>query len=238
MSKLLLAGLVVLAALFGATGMWIAKRVLPGNLGGADRTRIERVVRDYVLANPELLPEAMQKLQDRETGKLIAANRGAIETPIGDAWAGNAKGDVTIVEYYDYNCGYCRAILPTIDKLIAADSKLRIVYRELPILTESSRDAARASIKAAEQGRFARFHQALYAAGPVTTQTIAAAARTARVDLSKPNARADAEIAQNLSTASRLGMTGTPSWVIGDRVLSGALPLDQLKDAVAAARAR
>lgn len=238
MSKLLLAGLVVLAALFGAAGMWIAERVLPGDLGGADRTRIERVVRDYVLANPELLPEAMQKLQDRETGKLISASRSAIETPVGDAWAGNPKGDVTVVEYYDYNCGYCRAILPTIDRLIAVDPKLRIVYRELPILTESSRDAARASIQAAEQGRFARFHQALYAAGPVTTQTIAAAARAAQVALSKPSARADEEIAQNLATASRLGMTGTPSWVIGDRVLSGALPLDQLKDAVAAARAR
>jgi len=237
-SKLLLVGLVLLGTVFGAAGTWIAERVAPGSLDGADKTRIERVVRDYVLANPELLPEAMQKLQDRETGKLISASRGAIETPIGDAWAGNPRGDVTVVEYYDYNCGYCRAILPTIDRLIAADPRLRIVYRELPILTESSREAARASIKAAEQGRFARFHKALYAAGPVTARTIAAAARTARVDLSKPSAGADEEIARNLAIASRLGMTGTPSWVIGDRVLSGALPLDQLKDAVAAARAR
>jgi len=236
-SRLLLAGLVVLGAVFGAAGAWIVERA-PGDLAATDRIRIERVVRDYVLANPELLPEAMQKLQDRETGGLIATSRRAIETPIGSAWAGNAKGDVTVVEYYDYNCGYCRAIVPTIDQLVAGDPKLRIVYRELPILAESSRDAARASIQAAEQGRFARFHQALYAAGPVTTQTIAAAARAARVDLSKPSARADEEVAENLAVASRLGMTGTPSWVIGDRVLSGALPLDQLKDAVAAARAR
>lgn len=238
MSRLLLAGLVVLGAIFGAAGAWVAGRIAPGDLGATDKARIERVVRDYVLAHPELLPEALQKLRDRETGRVIAANRGAIETPVGSAWSGNPDGDVTIVEYFDYNCGYCRAVLPTIDRLVADDAGLRIVYRELPVLAESSQKAARASIKAAEQGRFARFHKALYEAGPVTSATIAAAARATGVDLSRPDGRADEEIARNLAMANRLGMTGTPSWVIGDRVLSGALPLDQLKDAVASARAR
>lgn len=238
MSRLLLAGLVILGALFGAGGTWLAERVAPGDLGGADKTRIERVVRDYVAANPELVSDAIDKLRDRETGRLISASRSAIETPLGSAWMGNPNGDVTVVEYFDYNCGYCRAILPVIDQLVKADPKVRIVFRELPILAESSRAAAEASIQAAEQGEFPRFHQALYAAGPVSAQTIASAARTAGVDLSKPSARASEEMQQNVAVAGRLGMSGTPGWVIGDRILVGAQPLDQLREAVAAARAR
>jgi protein-disulfide isomerase len=234
----MLLGLVLLGALFGAGGTWLAERAAPGELGPVDKARIGAEVRAYLLANPDVIPLALQRLRDRETGRIVAGSRRAIETPVGSAWAGNPKGDVTVVEYYDYNCGYCRAVLPIIDQLIKSDPNVRVVYRELPVLAPSSRDAARASIQAAEQGKFARFHQALYAGGRVTTASIAAAARTAGVDLSKRSARADRELAQNLETAQRLGMSGTPSWVIGDRVVSGALPLDQLKEAVAAARAR
>ncbi len=238
MSRLLLAGLVILGALFGAGGTWLAERIAPGDLGTADKTRIERVVRDYVAANPEIVSDAIDTLRDRETGKLISASRSAIETPLGSAWAGNPKGDVSVVEYFDYNCGYCRAILPVIDELVRTDPKVRVVYRELPVLAESSRDAAKASIQAAEQGKFPRFHQALYAAGPVTPQTIAGAAASAGVDLSKSSSDADEEMRQNVAVAGRLGMSGTPGWVIGDRILVGAQPLDQLREAVAAARAR
>jgi protein-disulfide isomerase len=207
--------------------------------GAADTPRIERVVRDYILAHPELIPEAMQKLQDRETGRLVAANRAAIETPVGSAFAGNPRGDVTLVEYYDYNCGYCRASLPVIAELVKSDSKLRVVFRELPVLAESSRTAARMSLAAADQGKFAAFHDALYAAGPVTDATIAGAAAKAGVDRARARAyapQADAEITRNMRTASQLGMTGTPSWVIGDRIISGAQPIDKIRDAIAAAR--
>lgn len=238
MSRVLLVALVLIGAAFGAGGTWLAERVAPGDLSGADQARIGRVVRDYVLSNPEIVPEAMQRLRDRETAKLITGTRSAIETAYGSAWAGNPQGDVTVVEYFDYNCGYCRAVLPVIEKLIRADPNVKIVYRELPVLAESSRDAARASIQAAEQGKFAGFHKALYGAGPVSDATIAAAAKASGVDLAKPSPRADKEIAANLAIASRLGMTGTPSWVIGNRVVSGALPFDQLQDAIAAARAR
>jgi protein-disulfide isomerase len=205
---------------------------LHGGLAGAG-------VREYLLAHPEVIPEAMAALQQREAGKSVAANRPAIETPFGNAYAGNPKGDVTLVEYYDYNCGYCRASLPAIRQLVADDPNLRIVFRELPILAETSRSAARVSLAAAAQGRFAAFHDALYAGGRVTDASIAAAARTAQVDTAQlPTLapRLDAEIARNLDTAAKLGMTGTPSWVVGDRVLSGALPVEDLKRAIAAAR--
>lgn len=238
MSRLTLLLLVLLGALFGAGGVWLAERVAPGDLATADKARIEHVVREYVLANPELIPQAMQKLQERESARAIGGDRARIETPYAGASIGNPQGDVTLVEFFDYNCGYCRASLPTLRELVAADPKLRVVFRELPILSDESRDAARASLAAASQGKFPAFHDALYAAGPVSPQSIAATARTAGVDLSKVPDDADAEIAGNLGLAGKLGITGTPTWVIGDKVLSGAQPLDKLQEAIAAARAR
>lgn len=238
MNRVHLLLLVLLGVVFGTGGVWLAERVAPSDLGGADKARIEQVVRDYVLANPELIPQAMQRLQERESGRAITADRARIETPYKGAMLGNPDGDVTLVEFFDYNCGYCRASLPLIRELVAADPKLKVVFRELPILAEESRDAARASLAAAAQGRFNQFHEALYAAGPVSAQTIAAAASKAGVDLTKIPDDADTEIAGNIRLAAKLGINGTPAWVVGDRMLSGALPLDRLQEAVAAARAK
>ncbi|WP_374942351.1 DsbA family protein [Sphingomonas sp.] len=234
----MLAVVALIGAVLGAAGVVAYDRASPGPLGAGDTARVERVVRAYVLAHPELIPEAMQRLQDREQGKAVAA-AGDLTRPFGAAWTGNPQGDVTLVEFYDYNCGYCRASLPLLKQLVQRDPKLRIVYRELPILAPSSRAAARASLLAAAQGRFAAFHDALYAGGQVSDATIAAAAARAGVDLAQAaafNARADAEIARNLKTAGALGLTGTPSWVVGDRVLAGALPIEQIEAAIAAAR--
>lgn len=228
---------VLLGAAFGAGGMWLAERAAPGKLGAADQAQVERVVHDYVLANPELIPQAMQKLQERESGRAVAANRARVETPYAGAVMGNPNGDVTLVEFFDYNCGYCRASLPTIDRLVKSDPKLRVVFRELPILAEESRDAARASLAAAKQGRFAAFHEALYAGGQVSAQSIAAAARQSGVDLSKIPDEADTEIAGNLQLAAKLGISGTPAWVVGDKLLSGALPFDRMQEAIAEVRA-
>ncbi len=222
-------------AVIGAGAVWSYGRYAAP--GGADQARIERVVHDYVLAHPEIIPQAMQTLQDRQSGELVAANRDAITTPFGSAWAGNPKGDVTLVEYFDYNCGYCRASLPLIADLLKRDPKLRIVYRDLPILSDQSRVAARASLAAAQQGKFQGFHDALYAAGPVSEASIQGAAAKAGVQLAGTDTGAvDAEIARNMQTAAKLGMNGTPSWVVGDRILSGALPIEEIEKAIAAAR--
>ncbi|NTS63746.1 DsbA family protein [Sphingomonas sp. HHU CXW] len=237
MNRGVLLGMVALGAVCGAGGMFLADRVAPGELGGVDKAKVERVVRDYVLANPELIPQAMQKLQERDSAKAVAASRGAIEQPYAGAWIGNPKGDVTLVEYYDYNCGYCRAILPTLQKLVDQDPQLRIVFKELPVLSDQSRVAARAALAAAQQNRFKPFHDALYAAGPVSDATIAAAGRTTGVNLAAIPRDADATIRQNLDVAAKLGITGTPSWVVGDQVMTGALPIDQLQAAIARARA-
>lgn len=217
----------------GAVGMWGIERARPGGAVGPE-------VRAYLLAHPEVIPEAMAKLQDRETGKQVAGRRDAIVRPYRGAWAGNPRGDVTVVEYFDYNCGYCRSSLPVVQQLIARDPQVRIVYRELPILSESSRAAARAALAAAAAGpaQYQRFHTTLYAGGPVSEASIAAAARAAGIDPARIPADADAEINRNLEVAGALNLSGTPSWVVGNRVLQGAQPLDVLEEAVRAARAK
>ncbi|CUS44953.1 MAG: DsbA family protein [Pseudomonadota bacterium] len=239
-NPLALAALALVAALVGAGALWLVQLAAPSSLASADQARVERVVHDYVLAHPEIIPEAMDRLRARETGKAIAANSDAILKPFGSAWAGNPNGDVTVVEYFDYNCGYCRASLPNVAQLIASDPKVKVVYRELPILAETSAAAARLSLAAADQGKFTAFHDALYAAGQVTPESMAAAAKSAGVDMQRAAAfapRAEAEIASNLAIMRQLGMTGTPSFVIGNHVVSSVLSFEELQKAVAAARA-
>lgn len=237
-SRLALAGLFLLALLIGAGAMWGVDRLSPA----ANRAQIEAVVHDYVLAHPEIIPQAIQKLQDQQTGSMVAANAAAITDPVGSAWVGNPKGDVTLVEYFDYDCGYCRASLSMLAELVKDDPNLRIVFREFPVLTPESETAARWSLAAAKAGKFEQFHQALYAGGPVSEATIVAATKAVGLDPAKLRAAAGAawtedEIQKNLAVGRQLGMTGTPSWVIGDRVISGALPIDRMKQMIADARA-
>lgn len=232
MSRLLLPGVALAGALIGGLVVWGADQA-------SDTARIEGIVHDYILDHPEILPQAIQKLQERESGKAVAAVGSDITKPYGSAVAGNPQGDVTLVEYFDYNCGYCRASLPLIDQLIARDPKLKVVFRELPILAPSSTAAARASLIAAQQGKFAAFHKALYAAGPVSDATIAATAAATGVDMARGDVKAaDAEIARNMADMRTLGITGTPSWIVGNRMLTGALPIEEIEKAIAAARGK
>ncbi len=204
-----------------------------------DRAAIEKIVREYILANPEILPEAMDNLRARDVAKVVRINRKAIETPFAGAWEGAADADVTVVQFFDYNCSYCRASMADIDKLLAADKRVRVVYREFPVLGPNSDNAARISLAAAKAGKYAAFHRAVYAAGQPEPRVVERIAKGLGIDLAyAADPAAQAEIDANLNLARPLGMTGTPSWVIGDKVLSGAVGYAALKEAVAAARAR
>jgi protein-disulfide isomerase len=195
-------------------------------------------VRTYLLEHPEVIPEAMERLQDKQTASLIAAHRGAIETPFPGAVAGNPKGDVTLVEYFDYACGYCRASVADVDKLIAADPQIRVVYKELPILSAFSDRAARMSLVAAQAGKFAAYHHALYGEGALDDAKIDQAARSVGLDAKAADSPAIArEIETNLDLARNLRLSGTPTFVVGDTMLNGAVGYDGLKEAVAKARA-
>jgi protein-disulfide isomerase len=231
-----LALVAIASALFGAGAMWGG-----GRLTGGGAPVSYAAARGYVLDHPEMLSGLIDTARAQYAAQAIAANRDAILKPYAGAWAGNPKGDLTIVEYFDYNCGYCRASLPIIAKVLADDPKLRIVYREWPILSPESGDAAKLSLAAAEQNKFMAFHTALYDGGPVTPASMGAAAKTAGVDTSKlaaGAARADAELDRNMKVARDLGASGTPTWVIGNRVISAAMPLEAMQAAIAEARGK
>jgi protein-disulfide isomerase len=231
--------LLVVAALLGAGATLAGQMLLAG--GSADKSRVEAIVHAYVLEHPEILPEAMERLRDRETAKSIAANRDAIVRPFPGAVAGNPNGDVTLVAYMDYACGFCRASLPALAQLIQDDPKLRVVYREFPVLSPQSVTAARWALAAAEQGKFKPFHDALYAGPQLSEASIQQAAQAVGLDKARAARAANSpaveqEIARNRQTGQMLNITGTPSWVIGGQMISGAASYDMLKAAVDKAR--
>jgi hypothetical protein len=206
--------------------------------GGMSEDRVGEIVHNYLMTNPELLPAAMDELEHKQAASAIGPRRAQFETPYGGAWAGARDADVTLVEFFDYSCGYCRASNATIDRLLAEDPKLRVVWRELPVLGPDSQQAALVSLRAAEQGKFRDFFHAVYAGGRPTADVLARAQAAAGV---QPGPVTDAhrqELTRNMELANLVRASGTPTFVVGDRVLNGALPYEQIKQAIADARAR
>ena len=197
----------------------------------------ERVVRQALLRNPEMLVEAGDALRERQFASTLTPIRASLEQPFYSSWKGAAKPAVTLTYFYDYACGYCRQSNPDIERLLAENKDLRVVYREFPILGPDSVTAARVALAASKAGRFAQFHDALYAAGRPNAATIAAAARAAGVSPEPVNDPAqEAELRANMGYAGQLGATGTPLFVIGNRVINNAAGYEALKAAVEAAR--
>ena len=196
-----------------------------------------RIVRQGLLADPKILSDAVDALRDAQYEPVLSAQRAALETPFGSSWKGAAKPDVTLVEFFDYACPYCKASNPSVDRLIQEDKGLRVVYRELPILGPDSVTAARLSLEASKLGRFAKFHDTLWATGRPAPDTNAAAAKAAGI---APQPQEDpgieAELKRNFQLAGQLGATGTPLFVIGNRVMNGAVGYETLKQAIEAAR--
>lgn len=206
-----------------------------------DKAAIEAIVRQYILDNPEIIPEAIQVLQSRQAARRIEGLRPQIETPFAKSFAGNPDGDVVLVEFADFACGFCRQSVEDVKKLIAEDPKLKVVFQELPILSEESETAAAWAMAAAEQGKYYAFHNTLYETGRPSQATIEEAARKVGLDMAKArgfvaSGAARERIEQNINLARQLEFSGTPSWVVGNQVLSGAVGYDALKAAIAKAR--
>lgn len=249
-NPLLLGAAFLCAALLGAGLFMLVQRVIPG--ANPDKVRFEAMMHDYILDHGELLPEAMDRVEQKriaerdktmnEAPKYVAAHRADIANPYSGAMQGNPQGNVTVSAFLDYNCGYCRASLPAIAELVKRDPNVRIVYREFPVLANSSVIAARWALAAAEQGKFLAFHHSMYGAGHVDDDSIATAATVAGLDKKVAEQTIEAprvqqEIEKNRATATALGSSNaTPFWVVGDKVLSGMLTYDQLAAAVAEAR--
>lgn len=223
------------AGLAGAAVGAAAMALAPGG-GSASRAEIEGIVRDYILEHPEIIRQAAERLQQRELAKVVETHREALETPYASAWAGAEDGDVVLVEFFDYACGFCRMSVADIDRLLAEDERLKVVWRELPVLGPASETAAKASLAAAEAGEFRAFHHTLYGAGRPSDAAIAKARSAAGV--AAPSARPvhQAEIDKNYELARAIGATGTPTFVIGDQVLQGAVGYEALKAAIGRAR--
>lgn len=213
------------------------KAVAAAGMNSDDRRATEAIVRAYILENPEIITEAVEILQKREVTKRLNAAGNKMATPFPGAEAGNPRGDVTIVEFTDYNCGYCRASVADVQRLIQSDDGVRVVYRELPILSQTSRDAAAWALAAAKQGKHKAFHDAMFAGGRPDAQTIRAAATKAGMNMNAAekfvnSSEVNSEIESNLAMMQQVGFSGTPTFIVGDQILEGALGYNALKAAV------
>jgi protein-disulfide isomerase len=213
------------------------------------RRAIEGVIHDYLLQHPDVLIEALraaeEKLKSDSGGKAkqaLAARRKEIfddpETPIG----GNPKGDVTLVEFFDYRCPYCKQVRPRLQELLAGDRELRIAYKEFPILGAVSVTAARAALAAQRQGKYEAFHSAMMAAsGQITDDAVYQVAKTVGLDIDRLKRdmsapQIETALKANQALADALDIHGTPGFVIGEQIVPGAIELSSLKELVAGAR--
>ena len=220
----------------GVVGAVLTAAVL---LVAAPQFMSSRIVRQGLMSDPQILVETADALRDRQFAPTIGQNKVSLETPFASSWKGSAKPDVVLVEFYDYACPYCKASNPHVEQLIKEDPGLRVVYRELPILGPESVNAARLSLAASKAGRFRQFHDALYDAGRPAPETNGKAAQIAGIPAMPSNDPAiEAELKRNFQLAGQLGASGTPLFVVGDRVLNGAVGYDMLKKAIADARSR
>ncbi|MDG1240583.1 MAG: DsbA family protein [Planktomarina sp.] len=208
--------------------------------------QVKQLALEAILENPEIIMQAVAILQQREKEQAASgANtvRLEVESDPNAPNLGNPEGDVTVVEFFDYNCPYCRSAGQTVQALLAADENVRVIYREWPILGDDSVMAARAALAAREQGKYEAFHWALMnGEGRVTEALIFKVARDLGMDVAQLEAdmvspAVEAHIALSNALAQQLGFTGTPAFIVGDKTAPGMLNLDEITMLVAEARA-
>jgi protein-disulfide isomerase len=209
---------------------------------------IEKIVRDYLMREPEVIYEALQELQRRQAEQQAERQRLALlesrdelvadpATPV----AGNPDGDVTLVEFFDYRCGYCRRVVSSVQALLDQDDGLRVVFKELPVLGEDSVRAARAALASQKQDAYMPFHFALMRADDLSEQGIMKIAdrlgmdtERLRADMAAPEV--DQALEANYQLANLLGIEGTPAFVIGDELIPGAIDRTRMEALIRDAR--
>ncbi|MDA0219184.1 MAG: DsbA family protein [Proteobacteria bacterium] len=214
-----------------------------------DREEIELIVRDYIAAHPEIVVEALrdwqrqaEALQAEAAQQALAARAGDLYDDAETPYAGNAQGDVVIVEFFDYRCGYCRHSATDLFALIDSDPGVKVVFKEFPILGEASRLAARAALASREQDLYFPFHQALMQAdiGFSEAEIMAVAESvgldTAQLKADMADPAIDAYLARTDALARELGVNGTPAFVIDGALYPGALDAEDLDQLVAQGR--
>ena len=208
--------------------------------------QVKQLALEAILENPQIIMQAVAILEQRERERAASgANtvRLQLEQDSNSPNLGNPDGDVTVIEFFDYNCPYCRKAGQTVQELLASDANVRVIYREWPILGEDSVFASRAALAARAQGKYEEFHWALMnGEGRASEASILKLARHLDLDVEKLQAdmtspAVEAHIAQSSALARTLGFTGTPAFIVGDRTAPGMLSTDEITAMVAEARA-
>src|SRR6201991_4291332 len=234
--------------------LWAAPQAVPAqSISDAQRSDIEKIVREYIISHPEVLEEAMNELSKRQAAAEaakheagVASNADAIFNSPRNVTLGNKDGDVTFVEFFDYNCGYCKRAMADMLELMKADPKLKVVLKEFPVLSQGSMEAAQVAVAVRMQDptgkKYLDFHQKLLnGRGQADKARAIAAAKEAGLDMARldkdmasPEVRATLE--ENFKLAEDMGLNGTPSYVIGKQVVVGAVGLDNLTKKIGEAR--
>jgi protein-disulfide isomerase len=211
--------------------------------------QVEKIVREYLLREPEIVYQALEELQRRQAAAEAERQQAAISdnqrellndpaSPVG----GNPDGEVTLVEFFDYRCAYCRRVVSSMRALLDEDSDLRVVFKELPVLGPDSERAARAALASRRQNGYVPFHFALMAADDLSLPGIRAAAEAVGLDADRLEAdmaapEVNAAIQANYALANELGIEGTPAFVIGTQLIPGAVDKARLEELIREARA-
>jgi protein-disulfide isomerase len=215
----------------------------------AQKSAFEQIIHDYILQHPEVVIEALQSAEDkmkaqgeeRARAAVVERRQELLEDPAAPV-AGNPKGDVTIVEFFDYRCPYCKQVEPALEALLKEDRQLRIVYKELPILGKDSVYATRAALAARKQAKYDKFHTAMMAAkGQIDEKTVLQVAASSGLDIERLKSDMNASeiddvIKRNYDLAQALDIHGTPAFIIGGELVPGAIDIATMKQKIAAAR--
>jgi protein-disulfide isomerase len=212
---------------------------------------IEAIVHDYLKTHPEVLVDAMQAAEDKlkadakdKAAQALNAHRRDVFDDPQSPIAGNPRGDVTLVEFFDYRCPYCKQVEPALERLIGDDRQLRFVFKEFPVLGPESETAARVALAAKKQGKYDAFHRAMMAtAGRIDEATIYKVAASVGLDVDqvKQDMRSpevEKELKANLDLGKALELDGTPSFIVGDTIVPGAISASDLRQLIADARGK
>ena len=222
-------------------------------IDSTQRGEIEKIVREYLLAHPEVLQEAMVELEKRQTAMEAQRHQAAVKDNAKELFSssrqvvlGNPQGNVTMVEFFDYNCGYCKRAMDDMMALLKSDRNLKVVLKEFPVLGPGSVEAAKVASAARMQDKTGKkyldFHQKLLSGrGQADKARALAAAKEAGFDVAKiekdmESEEVKASLQEAFKLAEALGLNGTPSYVIGEKVIVGAVGLDALQEGINTAR--
>lgn len=215
----------------------------------AQKEELQKIFNDYLMNNGEVVLESVTKFQaeqvaeqEKEQNEQAASFMEKIKKDVNLPMAGNPEGDITVVEFFDYNCGYCRKALTEVEKLLKADDQVKVVFIDMPILGPPSAEAAKWSLAAAKQNKYFDYHRAIMNhSGPKDPANLKKLAKKVGLDvdqLEKDKDSADVQnmISSNLNMARSLGIQGTPGFIIETEVARGYITADQMKSMIASMR--